>query len=417
MTVSLLYQLRSAVTARDTVKIAALLPILQTACDLDRANFTLSLSQVLSEQRDELASLALGISTLTLAQAADLWSAGHYMYGPSFAALQRTHPELYKEVVTHPLMAVAYDLDNYNEPVATPNPRQAILEAAGATVVPEATSEWIGDVIKYATPSYEWLQKLEQWFADAKNLHYVLDATDVERWCALDYNNRLMHALLHRKVGIRGVLAAAPVAIALCRAFNEAKFVGDKITPRDLGLILDGVTLTQETFEAILKTLPSLTERVAFCHRYFIDGYNLRSKIHFDHRMAPITIQLLKDPKYECTYSYLTFLDPARWDAGVLAQMYHCTTVKTFFVLYAVSTRNAEIVTETFRAYKGGNQARYEHLDIFLSARCVTDSVLSAPHIGRFIEYVSTQSKGCDSDIDPTPVNMLVPELQGWYQG
>ena len=184
----------------------------------------------------------------------------------------------------------------------------------------------------------------------------------------------------------------------------------------NIAWIFRNTELTQYVFDELMQYL-CLFDRVEFCWQYFMEYYMLfdnNTSLKFNHKHVPIWSEAIK----KSTDIQLELFGPDHWHISALSEMYTITPNKAHFILYAAYMKNFTITTEVFRAYKN-KQAKFDDLYVILKSPTVSDSLLTIPHIGRFIEHVSSLKSSSYSsyNIDVNPYTMLVPEFAGFFVG
>jgi hypothetical protein len=174
--------------------------------------------------------------------------------------------------------------------------------------------------------------------------------------------------------------------------------------------------VTQEAFDAIMGNLTP-TQKVTYCHELFHTGFDRWCKLKFTRKHVGLFQDLLKldVDQHKRKILRMEWFNPDNWDLLALSELFHLTTDKAHFVLYAAVMRNHQIVGEVLRMLKA-YEVEFGWLGEIYRCAAVTNTTLTLPFIGRFVEYISAHAQESHTERQYLiPSNVLLPEWQGYY--
>jgi hypothetical protein len=401
---SLLGQLRRAVTACDTASLMNIIPVLKAACGTGN-KFCNSLGEVFGENSLLLAANAVleqeGEKGYPVAL--ELWLGSTFMRSwDSLIKLAKNYPKFFKLVENHPEVEMCEDY------------KRIILSIKNNTVDDSnnVSENPIRAIFKQPVNEQQY-ETLSMLLNVSSNYSCIdIDINDFMRWA--EKYNTFNQCLINPVISLFGSLDTPTESLLESLFYKLSNVKRDNISRGHvIARVLSRVYFTQPVFDYLLKEL-NFSDRVDFCHHYFIEDWGISNTgVKFTHKHVPILVEVLKRTSKDLE---IHIFDPIHWEIGALSEMYYITSNKAHFVLYAAYMKNHTITAEVYRSFKDNKTVSFEDLYTIFKSPCVADTFLSLPHIGRFVQHLSSLPRGEPMfNIKLDPYHLLVPELVGYF--
>ena len=147
----------------------------------------------------------------------------------------------------------------------------------------------------------------------------------------------------------------------------------------------DSISFSQEAFDMLMSAKVSLTQRKQFIKHLLNISYvdSILKGIIFKPAHNEVLQAVIKE-KGEFSTA-LELYQPHRWKLEDLIIIYHTSKDKSHFVVLAIALKNETILDEVYRAYKGTNNAKINHLQVLYTDPTIKIDLGCLKYFGKFV--------------------------------